>query len=110
MSPALADRFFTTEPSGETLWSHHFVPNRWEKVEAVTELFSWAPKPLQTVTIVTKLRHLFLGRKAMTNPESILKSTDITLLTKVHIVKAMVFPRVMYRGVNWTTKKAEHKN
>ena len=108
MSPALADRFFTTEPSGETLWSHHFMPNRWEKVEAVTELFSWAPKPLQTVTIVTKLRHLFLGRKAMTNPESILKSTDITWLTKVHIVKAMVFPGVMYRCVNWTTKKAEH--
>ena len=53
-------------------------------------------------------RRLFLGRKAMTNPESILKSTDITWLTKVHIVKAMVFPVVMYRCVSWTIKKAEH--
>ena len=53
-------------------------------------------------------RRLFLGRKAMTNPESILKSTDITWLTKVHIVKVMLFPVVMYRCVSWTIKKAEH--
>ena len=84
------------------------MANRWGNNGKWQTSFSWAPKPLQTVTIVTKLRHLFLGRKAMTNPESILKSTDITWLTKVHIVKAMVFPGVMYRGVNWTTKKAEH--
>ena len=45
----------------------------------------------------------------MTNPDSILKSRDITLPTKVHIVKAMVFPVVMYRGENWTIKKAEHQ-
>ena len=49
---------------------------------------------------------LFLGRKAMTNLDSLLKSRDITLLTKVHIVKAMVFP-VVYGCENWTTKKAE---
>ena len=55
-----------------------------------------------------KLRHLFLGRKAMTNLDSILKSRDITLLTKVHLVKAMVFPVVMYGCENWTIKKAEH--
>ena len=52
-------------------------------------------------------RCLFLGRKAMTNLDSILKSRDITLLTKVHLVKAMVFPVVMYGCESWTIKKAE---
>ena len=50
-------------------------------------------------------RHLLLGRKIMTNLDSILKSTDITLLTKVHLVKAMVFPVVMYGCGSWTIKK-----
>ena len=53
-------------------------------------------------------RHLFLGRKAMTNLDSILKSRDITLPTKVHLVNAMVFPVVMYGCESWTIKKAEH--
>ena len=53
-------------------------------------------------------RHLLLGRKAMTNLDSVLKSRDITLSTKVHIVKAMVFPVVIYGCENWTIKKAEH--
>ena len=53
-------------------------------------------------------RSLFLGRKAMTNIDSVLKSRDITLLTKVCIVKAMVFPVIMYRCESWTLKKAEH--
>ena len=53
-------------------------------------------------------RHLLLGRKAMTNLDSILKSRDIMLLTKVCLVKAMVFPVVMYRCERWTIKKAEH--
>ena len=52
-------------------------------------------------------RHLLFGRKAMTNLDSILKSRDITLLTKVHLVKAMVFPGVMYGCESWTVKKAE---
>jgi len=52
-------------------------------------------------------RHLLLGRKVMTNLDSILKSRDITLSTKVHLVKAMVFPVVMYGCESWTTKKAE---
>ena len=52
-------------------------------------------------------RHLLLGRKAMTNLDSILKSRDITLPTKVHLVKAMVFPVVMYGCESWTIKKAE---
>ena len=53
-------------------------------------------------------RCLLLGRKAMTNPDSILKSRDIPLPTKVHLVKAMVFPVVMYGCESWTVKKAEH--
>ena len=52
-------------------------------------------------------RHLLLGRKAMTNIDSILKSREITLSTKVHVVKAMVFPVVMYGCESWTVKKAE---
>ena len=54
-------------------------------------------------------RHLLLGRKAMTKLDSILKSRDITLPTKVHIVKVMIFPIVMYRCESWTIKKAEHR-
>ena len=53
-------------------------------------------------------RCLLLGRKAMTNIDSILKSRDITLPTKVHLIKAMVFPVIMYGCENWTIKKAEH--
>ena len=54
-------------------------------------------------------RHLLLGRKAMTNVDSVLKSRYITLQTKVRLVKAMVFPVVMYRCESWTVKKAEHQ-
>ena len=54
-------------------------------------------------------RHLLLGRKAMTNLDSTLKSRDMTLPTKVHLVKAMVFPVVMYGCESWTIKKAEHQ-
>ena len=54
-------------------------------------------------------RHLLLGRKVMTNLDSILKSRDIPLPTKVHLVKAMVFPVVMYGCESWTVKKAEHQ-
>ena len=78
-----------------------------ETVETET-LFSWAPKSLQIVTSAMKLRHLLLGRKAMTNLESILKTREITLPTKVHLVKAMVFPVVMYGCESLTIKEAEH--
>ena len=54
-------------------------------------------------------RHLFLGRKVMTNLDNILKSRDITLSTKAHLEKAMVFPVVMYGSESWTIKKAEHQ-
>ena len=83
------------------------MANRWGNSGNSDRLFSWAPKSLQMVTAAMKLRHLVLGRKAMTNLDSILKSTDITLPTKVHLVKAMVFPMVMYGCDCWTVKKAE---
>ena len=72
-------------------------------------LFLGTPKSLQIVTAAMKLRHLLLGRKVMTNLDSILKSRDITLPTKVHLVKAMVFAVVMYECERWTIKKAEHQ-
>ena len=72
-------------------------------------LFSWAPKSLQMVTAVMKLKHFLLGRKAMTSLDSILKSRDITLPAKVHLVKAMVFPVVMYGCENWTIRKVERR-
>ena len=71
-------------------------------------LFFWAPESLQMVIAAMKLRHLLLGRKVMTNLDSILKSRDITLPTEVRLVKAMVFPVVMYGCESWTVKKAEH--
>ena len=61
------------------------------------------------VTAAMKLRCLLLGRKAMINLDSILKSRDITLPTKVHLVKAMIFPVVMYGCESWTVKKAERR-
>ena len=72
-------------------------------------LFWGAPKSLQMVTAAMKLRHLLLERKAMTNLHSILKSRDITLPTKVHVTKALVFPVVMYGCESWNIKKAEHQ-
>ena len=73
-------------------------------------LFFWATKSLQMVTAAMKLkRHLLLGRKVITNLGSILKSRDITLPTKVRLVKAMLFPGVMYGYESWTIKKAEHR-
>ena len=78
-----------------------------EIVETVADFIFGAPKSLQMVTAAMKLRHLLLGRKVMTNLHSIFKSRDITLSTKVHLVKAMVFPVVMYGCESWTVKKAE---
>ena len=72
-------------------------------------LFFWAPKSLQMVIEAMKLKDaLLFGRKVMTNLDSILKSRDITFSTKVHLVKATVFPVVMYGCESWTIKKAEH--
>ena len=78
---------------------------QWQRCQT---LFFWAPESLQMVTAAMKLKDaLVLERKVMTNLDSILKSRDITLPTKVHLVKAMVFPVVMYRCESWTVKTAE---
>ena len=71
-------------------------------------LFFWAPKSLQMVCSHEIKRCLLLESKVMTNLDSILKSRDVTLPTKVRLVKAMVFPVVMYGCESWTVKKAEH--
>ena len=71
--------------------------NSWQiDGETVDDFIFWAPKSLQMVIAAMKLRHVLLGRKVMSNLDSIFKSRDITLPTKVHVVKAMVFPVVMY--------------
>ena len=81
-----------------------------ETMEAVTDFIFLGSKITADGDCSHEIkRHLLLGRKAMTNLDSILKSKDITLLTKVHIVKAMVFPAAMYGFENWTIKKAEHR-
>ena len=82
-----------------------------EKVEAVTDFIFFSSKITADAECTHDIkRRLLLGRKAMTNLDSTLKSRDITLLTKVHIVKAMVFPVVMFgcESESWTIKKAEH--
>ena len=80
-----------------------------EKMETVTDFIFLGSKITADGDCSHKFeRHLLLGSKAMTNLDSILKSRDITLSTKVCLVKAMVFPVVMYRCESWTLKKAEH--
>ena len=79
-----------------------------ENVEAVTDFIFF----IFTITVDSDCSHeirrqLLLGRKAMTNPDRVLKSKDITLLTKVRIIKAIVFPVVTYRCESWTIEKAE---
>ena len=82
------------------------MANRWGKVEAVTDLLFLGSKITVDGDCSHEIRrHLLLGRKIMTNLDSILKSRDITLPTKVHIVKAMVLPAVMYRCESWTIRK-----
>ena len=82
------------------------MANRWGNNGNRDRLFSWAPKSLQMVTSAMKFRRLLLGTEAMINLDSVLKRTDITLLTKVCLFKAMVFPVVMYGCESWTLKKA----
>ena len=80
-----------------------------EQVEAVTDFLLGGSKITVDGDCSHEIRRcLFLGRKAMTNLNSIIKSKDITLPTKVHLVKAMIFPVVMYGYDSWIIKKAEH--
>ena len=83
------------------IWSHHFMANRQGNNGNSERLFSWAPKSLQMATAAMKLKD------TCSLEEKLLKSRDITLLTKVSLVKAMVFPVVMYGYESWTIKKAE---
>ena len=80
-----------------------------ETVETVSDLIFWGSKITADGDCSHEIeRRLFLGRKVMTNLDRILKSRDTTLPTKVHLVKAMIFPVVMYVCESWTVKKAEH--
>ena len=84
------------------------MANRWGNNRNSDRLFFWAPKSLQMVTAAMKLKDtLLLGRKVMTNLDSLLKSRNITLPTNLHLVKTMVFPVVIYGCESWTIKKAE---
>ena len=85
------------------------MANRWENVEIVIEFIFLGSKITVDADCSHKIKRcLLLERKGMKNLDSVLKSRDITLPTKVHMVKAMVFPVVMYECESWTVKKAEH--
>ena len=86
------------------------MANRRGKLEAVTDFIFLGSKIITDSDCIHEIkRSLFLGRKVMINLDSILKSRDVTLPTEVHLVKAMVFPVVMYGCESWTIKKAEHQ-
>ena len=86
------------------------MANRWGKMEIVADFILGGSKITVDGDCSREIkRHLLLGREVMTNLNSILKRRDITLPTKVHLVKAMVFPVVMYGCESWTIKKAEHR-
>ena len=88
--------------------SHHFMRNRWGTVETVADFILVGSKITADGGCSHEIKRcLLLGRKVMTNPDSILRSRDITLPTKIHLVKTMVFPVVMYGCESWTIKKAE---
>ena len=89
--------------------SHHFMANRWGKSGNSADFIFLGSKITADGDCSYEIkRHFLLGRKVMTNLDSIFKSRDINLPTKVRLVKAMVFPVVIYGCESWTTKKAEH--
>ena len=91
------------------IWSHHFMTSRWGNSGNSVRLFWEGSKITADGDCSHEIkRHLLLGRKIMTNLDSLFKSRDITLPTMVHLVKAMVFPVVMYGCESWTVKKAVH--
>ena len=87
---------------------HHFMANKWGNKGNIDLIFLGSKTTADGDYSHEIKRHFLLGRKAMTNLDSKLKSRHITLPTKVHIVKAMGFPVVIYRCESWTIKKAEH--
>ena len=93
---------------GPDIWSHHFMANRWGNNGNSNRLYFWGSKITADGDCSQEMkRRLLLGRKVRTNLDSILKCRDIILPTKVHLVKAMVFPVVMHGCERWTIKKAE---
>ena len=90
--------------------SHHFMGNRWRNSETVADFIFGGPKITADGDCSHEIkRRLLLGRKVMTNLDSIFKSREITWPQKVRLVKAMVFPVVMYGCESWTLKKADHQ-
>ena len=88
--------------------SHHFMANRWGNNGNRDKLYFLGLKITVESDYIQEIKRCFLlGRKVITNLDNILKSRGITLLTKVHIVEAMIFPVVTYRCESWTIKKAE---
>ena len=88
--------------------SHHFMANRWGNNGNSGRHYFWGSKITADVNCSHEMkRHLLLGKKVMTNLDSVLKSRDITLLAKLHLVKDMVFPVVLYGCESWNVKKAE---
>ena len=94
---------------GVDIWSHHFMANRWGNSRNCDRLyFAGGSKITADGDSSHEIKSLLLiGRKVMTNLDSILKSRGITVPTKIHLVKAIVFPVVTYRCESWTIKKAE---
>ena len=91
-------------------WFHHFMADRWGNSGNSVRLCFWGSRITADNDCSHEVeRRLLLGRKVMTNVDSIFKSRDITLSTKVRLVKAMVFPVVMYGCESWTVKKAERR-
>ena len=98
-----------SENEDHGIWSHHFMGNRWGNSGNSVRLFWGEGSKIAADGDCSHeiKRCLLLGRKIMTNLDSIFKSRDITLPTNVHLVKAMVFPVVMYGCESWTVKNAE---
>ena len=99
-----------SENQDHGIGSHHFRANRWGNNGNNDRLYCLGSKITADGDCSHEIkRHLLLGRKTMTNLDSVLESRDITLPTKAHLVKATVFPVVMYGCESWTIKKAEHR-
>ena len=102
----VSSSIFSPRLTLSSLQSHHFMGNRWGNS---VRLYFWGSKITADGDCSHEIKRcLLLGRKVMTNLDSIFKSKNITLPTKVHLVKAVVFPVVMYGYESWTVKEAEH--
>ena len=98
------------QKTDHSIWSHHFMADRWGNSENSERLYFLVSKITAGGDCSHEIKRcLLIGRKAMTNLDSILKSRDITLPAKVRLVKAMVFPVVLYGCESWTIKKVEHQ-